>query len=210
MVGKSESSRHGTSYQGLSKQVRIARAGKALCSGYRIDQFADSDGFALQCAVLFEKYDIAVVEHLTDVRNWNCLQLRYKWPPTLQEISEAFDEETLHRDRVAKAAHQSRKAKLAIPARDSYPGCRCNVFVHAEAPQYAIVRAWSETDEADTRDYMEDANNRPGIWVALYIFVRLNTHGAKVGGWKSPSDAELRAYYGKREQEAKASNGGGV
>ena len=64
------------------------------------------------------------------------------------------------------------------------PGYRANVFVHADAPQYQAMLAWSK--KADKCDWCLDARGRRGIWVALSEFNRVNS-----AGWHAPSHAEM-------------------
>ena len=64
------------------------------------------------------------------------------------------------------------------------PGYRANVFVHADAPQYQAMIAW--TKKADKCDWRLDSLGRRGIWVALSDFNRINS-----AGWHPPSHAEM-------------------
>ena len=48
-----------------------------------------------------------------------------------------------------------------------------NVFVHADAPQYAALDEWRRSGRADPRDWHDDDRGRAGIWVALSIVQRL-------------------------------------
>lgn len=63
------------------------------------------------------------------------------------------------------------------------PGYRANVFVHADAPQYQAMLAWSK--KADKYDWCLDPMGRKGIWVSLSEFNRVNS-----AGWRAPSYAE--------------------
>jgi hypothetical protein len=47
------------------------------------------------------------------------------------------------------------------------PGRRANVFVHADAPQYANACEIART--ADPADWMLDPAGRPGVWLALSL-----------------------------------------
>lgn len=200
MSKKLESSTRGTGYHGLSREARITRAGKALYSAYRIDQFGDAEGFALQCAVLFEKYEIEVVEYLTDVRNSACLQLQHKFPPTLQEIKEALDEETARRIRLRTSMLVKVIPRPYVPPRTDH-GCRANLKVLPNAPQFPTVKAFVESGEADPCDWRWEGD---AIWVSLHAWNGLYTRMTLGASWHAPTEAELRALYGKREAEARA------
>lgn len=68
------------------------------------------------------------------------------------------------------------------------PGYRANVFVHADAPQYEAMLAWSKT--ADYRDWRLDERGRKGIWVSLHWY-----HHVCSAGWHPPSYGDLVKQY---------------
>jgi hypothetical protein len=65
-----------------------------MFGAYRLDQYSDPDSFMLQVAVVFSQYEGAVLLRATDPRRRDCLQRRFKFPPSLYEISESLDELT--------------------------------------------------------------------------------------------------------------------
>jgi hypothetical protein len=68
------------------------KAHKLLFSAYRLDQYSDPDGFMTQVAAVFCDYTDEVLIRATDPTRRDCIQRRFKFPPSLQEISEALDE----------------------------------------------------------------------------------------------------------------------
>lgn len=197
------SATHGTtSYKGLTKQQRIAKAGKILCGSYRIDQFADAGLFALQCAVLFEKYEVEVVEYLTNVVNPSCLQLRYKFPPSLQEIGEALEEETVRRVRLREQEKSPKPTRYMPRPIDNRPGARANVFISDQLDVYHSAVAWTRSPEADPCDYLL-VNG--GIKIAYHVYNSLFSRVTRGESWRPFTDAEMRAAYGKAEAESHAS-----
>jgi hypothetical protein len=54
-------------------------------------------------------------------------------------------------------------------ARPRGPGCRANVFVASNTPQYAAMLKRSQGKDADPLDWRHDAE-RGGIWVVLGWF----------------------------------------
>jgi hypothetical protein len=85
-----------------------------------------------------------------------------------------------------------------------YPGSRANVLILADAPQFAVVEAFVDSGECDSRDF--ERTDR-GIKIALSVFENLAAGRLNLGPGSrarkvAPSDAELRAMYGKREAEA--------
>lgn len=195
-----------TDYKGLSDDVIISRQIKILLSSYRRDDYADPDGFVLQLAALFERQPRNVIVEVTNPLNTRSIQRKHPtYPPNIGEVAEAIEAEAAEQARIVKALSQPkpifRKREYVPPRND--PGCWANVFVHEGAPQYAGLKAWSESAEADERAWKLDASGRPGIWVALTIWDAMCggriTVGRQIGA--IVSDADLRARYGRAEAE---------
>ena len=172
-----------TDYPGMTKAQVIKRAAKVLFSAYRRDNYADPEGFVVQLGVLFEKYNPEVIDAVTDPRSAHALQLTHKFPPTLAEIKEACDQEAERRFKIARASNQPRPQlnRYYAPA-PKFPGCRANVFVHADAPQYPMLLERSQSPGVDECDWREDDRGRAGIWVVLSW---IETLGAD--RWRRPS-----------------------
>lgn len=66
-------------------------ASRRLFTSYRLDQYNDPDSFAEQIAIIFAGYEDRVLLRATDPARRDCIQRTYKFPPTLQEISEVLD-----------------------------------------------------------------------------------------------------------------------
>ena len=101
---------------------------------------------------------------------------------------------------MAQPVSTFRKREYSPPP--SFPGCRANLRVLAEAPQYGAVKAFVDSGECDSRDF--EFTDR-GVKVALSVFQNLAGGRLNTGGRTrhiAPTDAELRAMYGKREAEA--------
>lgn len=62
---------------------------KMLFSAYRLDQYADSEGFIAQVAAIMSEYSHEVVVYVTDIKTG--IQRRSKWPPTINELGDALD-----------------------------------------------------------------------------------------------------------------------
>jgi hypothetical protein len=62
-----------------------------LFSAYRLDQYSDPEGYMAQVAAIFSQYNDAVLMRATDPFRRDCIQRTYKFPPSLQEITEALD-----------------------------------------------------------------------------------------------------------------------
>jgi hypothetical protein len=213
------------SYKGLTRKQRVARAAKMVLSAYRIDQFGDPDGFIGQLDAVFSRYDIEVVEYLTDPRNSKSLQRVHSWPPTIAEVSEACDEETSRRFRVLTETPIRRIQKQYTPPRRE-PGSRCNMKVEQDVPQYAALKQWAEEVYSDPTSGVGTARagvlgqGDPTVDACDFKFNADGSVGISLRAWNlrysekrrdstvhTMSDAELRAYYGRKEAEAANKNG---
>lgn len=196
-----QSSTPSNEYKGVSKQTKIAGAARAIFSAYRRDDFADPEGFVVQLGTLLEGYEVAVIEYISSPITG--VQRKFDYPPNIKQIGDACEAEAKRRLAMARASHSPRAQlnRLYNPP-PNYPGCRANLHVFAESPQYPRVKAWMESGEADSRDYEVTGQ---GIKIALSVFQ--NIAGGRLGGGArqvAPTDAELRAIYGKREAEARS------
>jgi hypothetical protein len=151
--------------------------------------------------MIFEQYELAVVEYLTDPRNSDALQNRYKWPPSIAEIREACNERKITLERLRQPVRRLTNAPY-VP-RPNHPGCRANVLVLREAPQYGDVATLVKTGTLAEQDWEYDPR---GIRIALTVWHSL-TARKRLSGFKTMSDAELRAYYGRQEAAASAAGG---
>lgn len=166
-----------------SKAELIKRQAKMLFSAYRRDDFADPELFIAQLGMVFEGYPDEVIVTVTSPRTG--IQRRIKFPPSIAEVVEACDAETVAMDtRRRYAAMPSRPAYTRLPVPpDDRPGRRANLFVSMDAPQYQAAYEWAmgNTDAADWRWDKE----RGGIWV--------NWWASPLGGLRCQSWNPLKA-----------------
>lgn len=167
-----------------------------LFSAYRRDEYADPDGFVAQLGLVLEGYDEATIIAVTDPRTG--IQRRSKWPPTIAEVVEACEAETVAR------ATRERYAKIPTPnfervylPPDNRPGRRANVFVPADNPRYS--RAMALIEKADPADWKADEQGRDGIWISLALLDPVVKKKNEPSRIKAPTDDELRAFYAERE-----------
>lgn len=195
-------------YKGVSKPVMIAGRIKALLSGYRRDDYADPEGFIAQVGALMERHRESVIMAATDPTNARSIQRKHQFPPNIKEVADALDAEAAEQARLVKAAQQPKPIlnRAYVPP-PNFPGCRANVFVHAAAPQFGAIKSWSESPEADARDWKHDDAGRAGLWVGLLIWD--GVCGGRITGARQVgsliSDAEMRAHYGQQEAKQAAS-----
>jgi len=187
-------STHGTAYKGVSKKTVVTQCGKMVSGAYSRDSYADPDSFVLQVGMILERYNENVIRDVTNPINPNSIQRKHpKFPPTVGEIAACCEAEAERQFNLAKAAHQPRViVNRAYVPPPNFPGCRANVFVSAEAPQYATMLDWSRRPDTDEQDWKLDDTGRAGIWVSLTAFQRFGSSLRPRTNWKSPSDDDLR------------------
>jgi hypothetical protein len=81
--------------------------------------------------------------------------------PSIKEINDACRDRLQFLWRIAEPPLQRRAVTRFYDT--TTPGRRANLFVHADAPQYAAALEWTKT--ADAADWKVDPIGRPGIWV---------------------------------------------
>ena len=196
----------------LAQQEReafLADRAKLLFGSYRRDEASDPDSYVAAVTLVLSEYPNAIVEFATDPRTGLQAQEKFRaFMPNAGEIKAFCEDEMRRAHLMAQPAPKFRKHEYVPPP--SFPGCRTNVLVFADAPQFAAIKAFVESGNADERDY-EFASS--GIKVSLSVFENLAAGRLNLGPegrtrQVAPTDAELRAMYGKREADAAALNAG--
>ena len=148
-----------------SRRALILRCQLAVFSAYRIDQFADPDGFKTQLGAILEQYPDEVITYVCDPRTG--IQRRSKFPPTISEMVESCDEHRafLEKMRKQRPAFKERQPKPLL--RDRPQGYLATIFVPEGHHRYASLVAWTETVAPMWWKYGNSSDGRPGIWVSL-------------------------------------------
>ncbi len=158
----------------------------AVFSAYRIDQFADPDGFKIQLGAVLEQYPDEVITYVCDPRTG--IQRRSKFPPTISEMVEACDEHRafLEKLRKQRPAFQERKSTPLL--RERPQGYMAQVFVPEGHTRYDAMVQWSENAAPMWWKFGSASDGRRGIWVS---------HGAWEGRTDPESVARLNGEQGK-------------
>jgi hypothetical protein len=146
----------------------ILRCQKAIFSAYRVDQYADAEGFMTQLGAVLEEFSDEVVLHVSNPRTG--IQRRSKWPPTISEIVEACED---HVDYLRRLRMPRREALPSLPAmllRDRPDGYLANCFVPDTHGRYPSLVAWAETAERPYWKFGKSSDGRSGIGVNLGIW----------------------------------------
>jgi hypothetical protein len=136
----------------------------AVFSAYRIDQFADPDGFKNQLGVVLEQYPDEVITYVCDPRTG--IQRRLKWPPTISEIVEACDE---HREFLKKLQKPRPAFKERPPVRllhERPQGYLATIFVPEGHVRYAKLVEWTKEARPVWWKFGVSSDNRKGLWVS--------------------------------------------
>lgn len=175
------------------RAAMITRQAKQLFAAYRRDEFADPDGFVVQMGLVLQDYADEVIMAVTSPKTG--IQRRLKWPPSIAEVVEACDAEAARLETMARYNAMPRPNFVRLSGPPRKPGCRANVFVPEEAPQYQRVIGMIE--KADPLDWRWDEKGRKGVWITLGM---LEDTAPKVDRtWRAMTSEELKKHYGTRE-----------
>lgn len=198
---KDRFSTRSSEYQGLSNAAKMTRCAKTLFGAYQRDKFGDPDSFALQTLMVFQQYELAVAEYLTDPRNGDALQHRHPtFPPTVGEIRLACEDRTATLARLRQPRQPMISRPYVPPSRE--PGARARVFVGQDIPQYAELEQLATSGELDPLDWrFGELQGKAGLWVSLTVWDTRYTLARRSSTFHRMTDDELRAHYGQIEAE---------
>jgi hypothetical protein len=160
------------------------RRAEMMFACYRRDEAANPEIYCAAIASVLGEYVQTVVDVVTDPRTG--IPSKIGFLPSVKEVRDACEAEGARQWRAAHASPKPNLNRDYVPP-ENFPGCRANVFVPIDAPQYQAVMAWKESGEADPRDWLE---GRAGIHVALSAFQQCVTRLPKT--WKSPNADDIR------------------
>jgi hypothetical protein len=92
---------------GLNRSDWVRKKAQIVLSSYRRDDFADPDSFAVQLAMVLERYPDSVVTEATSPLTG--IQRACKFPPSIAEVVEFCDELQRRSTRTAQWDERSRK-----------------------------------------------------------------------------------------------------
>ena len=137
-----------SSLSSKDRRALIIKCQLAIFSAYRIDQFADPEGFKNSLGAIFEGFPDEVIIYVSDPRTG--IQRREEWPPSIAKVVSACkaNEEFLKR---------ARTAKPAVKLIKSYEKPRVDlgsVFVATTHPGYEkLTKNWKlQPHTVDSRD----------------------------------------------------------
>jgi hypothetical protein len=138
-----------------------------LLGCYRRGDANDPDTYSAAIAAVLANFPEHIVEYVTDPRTG--IPSTSQWPPSVAEVNQECMKRQTYLDRLEDfdRRYGNRPSVAMPPAFDknkTRPGRRANVFVRADAPQYARLLEALKT--ADPADWKLDETGRPGIWVA--------------------------------------------
>lgn len=135
-----------------------------MFSAYRMDQFADPEGFKNSLGAVLEGYPDEVMIYVCDPRTG--IQRRSKWPPTISEMVEACDEHRafLEKLRKQRPAFQERKPEPLL--RERPQGYMAQVFVPEGHQRYAALCERAKNSAPIWWKYGKSSEGVVGIWVS--------------------------------------------
>lgn len=145
-----------------ARKALILRCQKILFAAYRIDQYADPEGFMVSLGAVLEQFPDEVIVYITDPRTG--IQRRSKWPPTISEVIECGEDHQAHLERLRTRRPLSRQ--LPAPLIDRAPGHFARIFVPEGHAKYQKLVDWTAVaDETDWK-FGKSSDGRNGLWVS--------------------------------------------
>lgn len=141
----------------------------AVFSAYRIDQFADPEGFKNQLGAVLEQYPDEVITYVCDPRSGG-IQRRLKWPPTISEMIDACNDHRafLEKQRAPRPAFKERSPEPLL--RDRPVGCLATIFVPEGHTRYASLVEWTKEAKPMWWKYGKASDGRQGLWVSRFAW----------------------------------------
>lgn len=136
----------------------------AVFASYRIDQFADPEGFKVALGAVLEQYPDEVIAYVCDPRTG--IQRRSKFPPTISEMVEACDDHRAFLEKMRKPKPVFQERLPAPLLRDRPQGCLAQVFVPEGHVRYQAMVDWCEHAAPMWWKYGNASDGRKGIWVS--------------------------------------------
>jgi hypothetical protein len=150
------------------RKALILRSLLALFTSYRLDQYADPDGFKTIVGAVLEGYPDEVVVYVCDPRTG--IQRRCTFPPTVSEIVQACDD---HRDFLDRA----KRPRAQLPPRrqvpswdDRQPGSLANMFVPDSHPRYARLLEQAKALHPVWWKFGRAKDGRAGVFIPLNLW----------------------------------------
>lgn len=141
----------------------------AVFSAYRIDQFADPEGFKNQLGAVLEQYPDEVITYVCDPRSGG-IQRRLKWPPTISEMIDACNDHRafLEKQRAPRAAFKERASEPLL--RDRPQGYLATIFVPEGHHRYEGLVEWTKEAKPMWWKYGKASDGRQGLWVSRFAW----------------------------------------
>jgi len=136
-------------------------------------------------AAVLSGFPQQVVEYVTDPRTG--LPSIERWLPSVADVKQACLKRQAYLDKLKDLDRRfGGRSPIALerPRNRKLAGCRANVFVPADAPQYQRCLDLCKT--ADRFDWRMEDGPRRGIWIALELLYSCGS----VSSWKQPLMAD--------------------
>lgn len=140
----------------------------AVFASYRIDQFADPEGFKVALGAVLEQYPDEVIAYVCDPRTG--IQRRSKFPPTISEMVEACDEHRAFLEKLRKQRPAFKERQPEPLLRDRPQGYLATIFVPEGHNHYEQLTEWAKDAKPMWWKYGTASDGRRGIWVSRFAW----------------------------------------
>lgn len=117
----------------------------------------------LSVGAVLEQFPDEVITYITSPRTG--IQRRLKWPPTINEIVEACEQQMAHLERMRQPKRLPMPMNPPPRLRDMPAGALASVFVPETHTRYRAMVEWTKTAEPVWWKDEPSSDGRKGIWV---------------------------------------------
>jgi len=144
------------------------RCQAAVFSAYRIDQFADPEGFKNSLGAVLEGYPDEVMIYVCDPRTG--IQRTKTFPPSIAEIVSACDNHRAFLEKLRKQRPAFKERQPEPLLRDRPQGYLATIFVPEGHPRYAHLEEWAKDAKPMWWKYGTASDGRKGLWVSRFAW----------------------------------------
>lgn len=122
----------------------------------------------LSVGTVLEQFPDDVIRYVTHPATG--IQRRLKWPPTINEIVEACEEQLAYLERLKRPKRLPAEVIPPPRLRDRQAGSLATVFVPEGHTRYRSMVEWTETAEPVWWKFEQASDGRKGVWIPLNIW----------------------------------------
>ena len=135
---------------GLDRSNWIRKCAQLVLSSYRKDDFADPDTYAVQLAMVLERYDDKVIDAVTSPNTG--IQRNCKFPPSIAEVVEFINE---HIRRAGFAANYDARSRAQIEEREQFERDQREPLEYRQAVVKRVMAEYKTQQTPETKPQLQ-------------------------------------------------------